>query len=337
MDHDALFKWLLKNPVILRSFFEEFLPEVASYTDFSKLEYLDKETRTLRGRRRTGDLLVKVRFKEQEAAFLIHIEHEARRDTDIAWRLLEYVILDQRESGLPVYPVLVLAGPAGPAPRTPLRIEFPDRCILTFDFPVIELARLDARDYVRKENAAALALAARMKFHREEQEGLILDFAATLGKSEVCREAADRAIRYFFAYQQLDERKALKLGEEMGKLSPVMIREKELDRWNPFVLIGERRGIREGVRKGRQSEGTALVLRQLRRRLGPLPLARRRAIEKLSLPKIEALGEALLDFDSPDDLDRWLQRNTAQAAIRKTAQSRKQGGKSQRTGISLRC
>jgi hypothetical protein len=49
MDHDALFKWLLKDPVILRSFFEEFLPEVASYTDFSRLEYLDKETRTLRG------------------------------------------------------------------------------------------------------------------------------------------------------------------------------------------------------------------------------------------------------------------------------------------------
>ena len=71
MDHDALFKWLLKDPVILRSFFEEFLPEVASYTDFSKLEYLDKEMSTLRGQRRTGDLLVKVRFKAQEAAFLV--------------------------------------------------------------------------------------------------------------------------------------------------------------------------------------------------------------------------------------------------------------------------
>src|SRR5512135_2292800 len=125
MDHDALFKWLLKDPVILRSFFEEFLPEVASYTDFSRLEYLDKETRTLRGQRRTGDLLVKVHFKGQEAAFLIHVEHEARRDTDIGLRLLEYVILDRRESGLPVYPVLVLAGQAGAAPQRPVRIEFP--------------------------------------------------------------------------------------------------------------------------------------------------------------------------------------------------------------------
>ena len=101
----------------------------------------------------------------------------------------------------------------------------------------------------------------------------------------------------------------------VSKLSSVMINEKALDRFNPFVLIGERRGIRQG----RQTEGTALVLRLLRRRLGPLPEARRRAIEKLSLPKIEALGEALLDFDSPDDLSRWLQKNATSAATRKTA------------------
>jgi len=315
MDHDALFKWLLKDPVILRSFFEEFLPEVASYTDFSKLEYLDKETRTLRGQRRTGDLLIKVRFRAEEAAFLIHVEHEARRDTDIAWRLLEYVILDRRESGLPVYPVLVLAGSAGPAPQRPVRVEFPDRCVLTFDFPVIELSRMEAHDYVRKGNPAALALAARMRFPQGKQADLVVDFAAALGESPVGRASAERAIRYFFVYRQLEQNQGLKVRQMVSKLSSVMINEKALDRFNPFVLIGERRGIRQG----RQAGESALVLRQLRRRLGPLPEARCRAIELLSLPKIEALGEALLDFDSPDDLSRWLQNNAAPAASRKTA------------------
>jgi hypothetical protein len=319
MDHDALFKWLLKDPVILRSFFEEFLPEVASYTDFSRLEYLDKEMRTLRGQRRTGDLLVKVRFKGQEAAFLIHVEHEARRDADVAWRLLEYVILDRRESNLPVYPVLVLAGPAGPAQGRPLRIKFPDRCVLTFDFPVIELSKLNAHDYVHKENASALALAARMRFHQEEQEGLILDFAATLGKLPVGKEAADRAIRYFFAYHQLEEKRALNVEVQMSKICPAMISEKALDRLNPFVLLGEKRGIK----RGRQSGEVILVLRLLRRRLGPLPEARRRTIQNLSLPKIEALGEALLDFRSPEDLTRWLQKNAPPAAIRKSVKAPK--------------
>ncbi len=324
MDHDALFKWLLKDPVILRSFFEEFLPEVASYANFSKLEYLDKEMRTLRGRRRTGDLLVKVRFKEQEAAFLIHVEHEARRDMDIAWRLLEYVILDRRESGLPVYPVLVLAGSAGPPPERPVRIEFPDRRVLTFDFPVIELATREARDHARRQNVAALALASRMRVRPGEQVDLVVDFAITLGKSSVPEASVDRAVEYFFSYQPLDRRQSLKVEREMRKLKPATVREMAVRRMNPFIFIGEMRGIRQG----RRTEGTALVLRLLRRRLGPLPEARRRAIEKLSLPKIEALGEALLDFHSPEDLSRWLQKNPGRVAIRKTAEARKQGRKS---------
>ena len=323
MDHDALFKWLLKDPVILTSFFEEFLPEIARYTDFSKLEYLDKEMRTLRGQRRTGDLLVKVRFRAEEAAFLIHIEHEARRDKDIAWRLLEYVILDRRESGLPVYPVLVLAGQAGPAPQRPVRMEFPDRRVLTFDFPVIELVKLDGHDYVCKQNPAALALSARMRFRKGERENLIVDFAAAMAKSPVGKTAAQRAIRYFFVYRQLEQNQGLKVRQDVSKLSPEMISEKELDRFNPFVRIGEKRGIRQG----RQTEGTALVLRQLRRRLGPLSEDRRRAIERLPLRKIEALGEALLDFDSPDDLSRWLQKNATPFTPCKTAKVKLRSGR----------
>ncbi len=321
MDHDALFKWLLKDPVILRSFFEEFLPEVARYTDLSKVEYLDKEKRTLRGHKRTGDLLVKVRFKGEHAAFLIHVEHEARRDADIAWRLLEYVVLDRRESGLPVYPVLVLAGAAGPAPQRPVCIEFPDRCVLTFDFPVIELAKLEAHDYVRKGNAAALALASRMRIHPRAQVDLVVEFAASLGKSKVAKATADRAIEYLFSYQPLDSGQSLKVRRKMSKLKPVKVREMAVRRMNPFIFIGEMRGIKQGVRKGRQVGETALVLRQLRRRLGPLPEVRRRAIENLSLHKIEALGEALLDFHSPEDLTRWLQKNAAPARIPKTTKA----------------
>jgi hypothetical protein len=66
-----------------------------------------------------------------------------------------------------------------------------------------------------------------------------------------------------------------------------------------------------------------LVLRLLRRRVGRLPEARRRSIHNLSLPKIEALGEALLDFRSPEDLTRWLQKNAPPAAIRKSVKAPK--------------
>ena len=105
----------------------------------------------------------------------------------------------------------------------------------------------------------------------------------------------------------------------MSKLRPIMVRERAVRRMNPFIFIGELRGLKRGVRKGRQAGESALVLRQLRRRLGPLPEARRRTIQNLSLPKIEAL----LDFNSPDDLSRWLQKNAPSAAICKSVKAPK--------------
>jgi len=78
MNHDALFKMLLKAPAILRGFFELFLPEVAKFIDFGVLEFVDKERHAIDGRKRTGDLLVKTRFKGEAAAFLIHLEHQAQ-------------------------------------------------------------------------------------------------------------------------------------------------------------------------------------------------------------------------------------------------------------------
>ena len=49
-----------------------------------------------------------------------------------------------------------------------------------------------------------------------------------------------------------------------------------------------------------------LVLRQLTRRVGELPESVVRQVGDLSLEVLEELGEALLDFGSMEDLERWL-------------------------------
>jgi Domain of unknown function (DUF4351) len=54
-------------------------------------------------------------------------------------------------------------------------------------------------------------------------------------------------------------------------------------------------------------ESVALILRLLTRRLGSLPDALRTQVEQLPLPQLEALAEALLDFQSPADLEAWLE------------------------------
>ncbi len=79
---------------------------------------------------------------------------------------------------------------------------------------------------------------------------------------------------------------------------------------NPLIELGKLRGRKEGLQEGKQRE-VELVLRQLVRRLGTLSTSQGKAVRKLDLAKIEALGEALLDFRSRTDLARWLRENSS--------------------------
>lgn len=106
-----------------------------------------------------------------------------------------------------------------------------------------------------------------------------------------------------------------------SKVKPDLIREKLMQLTNPFIELGIQRGREEGIQqglqqgvqegtvKGRQQGEVEFVLRQLKRRLGTLPGFQEKAIRKLELSRIEALGEALLEFTTRADLTRWLRKN----------------------------
>jgi len=62
----------------------------------------------------------------------------------------------------------------------------------------------------------------------------------------------------------------------------------------------------EGRQEGRQEAAAALVIRLLKRRLGQLSDSQGLRIRQLSVPQLESLGEALLDFTVMTDLDDFL-------------------------------
>jgi predicted transposase/invertase (TIGR01784 family) len=61
--------------------------------------------------------------------------------------------------------------------------------------------------------------------------------------------------------------------------------------------------------KGRQKGEANLVLRQLNRRIGGVSPQLSQRIQGLSVEKLENLGEALLDFESAEDLEQWFTGN----------------------------
>ncbi|MBD2365021.1 DUF4351 domain-containing protein [Anabaena minutissima FACHB-250] len=64
-------------------------------------------------------------------------------------------------------------------------------------------------------------------------------------------------------------------------------------------------GWQEGLQEGRQEGKQNLILRQLNRRIGEIDASLIDRIQRLSIEQLENLGEALLDFTTPADLESW--------------------------------
>ena len=70
----------------------------------------------------------------------------------------------------------------------------------------------------------------------------------------------------------------------------------------PYITSVEEIGYERGER--------SLILRQLNRRIGTIPDRTIDQINKLSITRLESLGEALLDFNAIEDLANWLETHS---------------------------
>jgi predicted transposase/invertase (TIGR01784 family) len=70
-------------------------------------------------------------------------------------------------------------------------------------------------------------------------------------------------------------------------------------------VIGEAKGLEQGLQQGLQQE-RSLVVRQLTKKLGNLTPKIQSRVNSLAIERVEALGEALLDFNALADLERFL-------------------------------
>ena len=69
-------------------------------------------------------------------------------------------------------------------------------------------------------------------------------------------------------------------------------------------------GREEGREEGRLEGEQHLVLRLLKRRLGSLSTAQQTCIRAVPADILGALADALLDFQTPTDLEAWLQKHS---------------------------
>ena len=267
IDHDGLFKELLKTFFV--EFLELFLPEVLQYIDLSTLQFLDKELfpDVLRRERSQVDLMAKVSYRDKESFIVILVEHQAQPSKDFPARLFRYFARLTELFGLPVYPIALMsyAKPLKAAPKKYV-VNFPDRQLLKFTYPVIQLNQFYWRDFVRNPNPVASALMSRMRIPEPERVRVKWACLRMLGSLGLDDAKTHFLSGFIDTYLKLTPAEGQTWREEFAKLEPLEAKQmyKMTTSWQEE---GRVEGRVEGLKKGLEallevrfgSEGLALV------------------------------------------------------------------------------
>ena len=324
VEHDHLFKEVLR--VCFVDFLELFLPEVVRYLDVKSVEFIEQESfgEITANERRAVDLLVKARFRGQPTYFLIHTEVQAGKRGWSPKRMFYYFAVQSYKHDLPVYPIALLSwdSPRAAEPGQ-YKVEFPDRRVLEFNFAVIQLNRLDWRDYLQRDNPAASALMAKMGVEPQERPKVRAACLRMLARLRLPEKQRWPLWNFIDAYLPLTIEQATEFEAEVDRFEP---KEKEAvmdyatsyaTTWKQEGLekglaIGLEKGKLEGKLEGKTEGKLEILLTLLTQRLGSLNEATIKRMGRLSLESVELLLNQLLDFKQPSafaskaELDRWL-------------------------------
>ena len=306
MDHDRLFKELLTT--FFTEFIDLFLPDISAALDRTvEVVPLDKEifTDVTQGETHEVDVVMQARFRGEDTFFLIHVENQASAQTDFPKRMFRYFARLSERYDLPVYPVVIFSydTPKRPEP-TRFVVRFPGKTVLRFEYTVIQLNRLPWRRFVRQENPVASALMAKMKMSARDRPRVKAECLRLLASLKL-DPARTRLIGGFVdSYLKLN-------GKEMKQF------ERTIETFLPTERVAtmeittswEQMGITQGKIAGRHEGKETLVVRQLRRRFGTVPSDLASRLDTLTPDQLDDLGEALLDFHTPADLEQWLNQH----------------------------
>ena len=310
INHDRLFKELISTFFI--EFIQLFFPQVAAYLEPEPLEFLDKEvfTDVTAGDTYETDIVVKARFQSQETFFLIHIENQAYYQDNFDQRMFRYFARLSEKYGLPVYPIALLSfdTPQTPQPNS-YQIAFPDSIILQFNYRLIQLNRLNWRDFLQQQNPVATALMAKMKMDKTERRRVKLECLRLLATLRLDRARMKLISGFIDTYLRLSATEQELFRAEIATIEPT-----EQEGVMQIVTSWMEEGIEQGLQQGLQQEAVKMILRQLPRRIGAVTPELQDRIRQLSVTQLEELGEALLDFSALPDLEIWLLRLSNESA-----------------------
>ena len=219
--HDRLFTELIET--FFMEFLELFFPEVAAYVEPSSIEFIRDEvfTDVTQGESHRADLVAKVRFRDRDTHFFIHIEPQGRRQSHFPSRMFTYFARFLEKHQLPIYPIAIFSytSPLKAEPQE-YTVDFPDLQVVKFQYRTIQLNNLNWRDFLHSTNPVASALMARMRIKKGDRPQVKVECLRLLATMKL-NPAKQKMISGFVdSYLRLNQQEQGIFKAKIGKLNP---------------------------------------------------------------------------------------------------------------------
>ena len=294
INHDRLFKELLTTFFV--EFLELFFPSVLEYLDSDSIQFVNTEVFSdlTQGEKSILDIVALAEFQEQDYSFLIHIENQASNAPEFNRRMFRYFCSLFLKYDRPIYPIVVFSYDSPKRQDvSDFTIDFPDKQVLKFDYQVVQLNRLNWRDFLKQKNPIAAALMAKMRIDSEDRAKVKAECLRLMVSLKLNPAKIQLISGFVDSYLRLNSQEESVFQSE---LSTMGLEEKE-----QIMQITT-----SWEEKGRLQEKLEIALRQLNRKLGSLSEETTERIKSLESSQLDRLTEDLLDMKSFADLENWL-------------------------------
>ena len=240
--HDQIFKQLLHT--FLEEFLEAFFPEVHQHIDYSMLKPLSEEmfTDLIEGESRKADIIIETKLKDEETLIIIHVEPQSYRQPDFHERMYHYFSLLYNRYRKPILPIAIFAYNQKSNEKNQFQVTFPFFHVLTFEFLMLELKKMDWRLFINTNNPVAAALLSKMGYTKTEKVQVKREFLRMLVKMELNPAKAELINGFFETYLSLNMREEEELMEEIKQLN-----QEEAEQIFKLPNSWPEKGLKEGI------------------------------------------------------------------------------------------
>jgi hypothetical protein len=277
-----------------------FFPSILEYLDTDSIQFVDKElfTDVVRGEKKIMDLVALAKFQEQDYSFLVHLENQAANAPEFNRRMFRYFCSLFLKYDRPIYPIVIFSYDSPQRlDKSNFVIDFPNKQVLDFDYDIIQLNRLDWRHFLKQKNPIAAAFMSKMKIDKSDRPTVKAQCLRLLVTLNLDPAKMQLISGFVDTYLRLNSQEETIFQFELGTMG---IREQEQ------IMQITTSWKEQGIVEGKLEEKLNITLRLLKRKFGTLDNAITEQIKSLEPNQLDSLTEDLLDFQSLDDLQRWL-------------------------------